>query len=159
MHTPLTKINVNSSRWTLENGYRNECSQNDYPLRTFDSGRKGALELILTSRAQDIDVVCDSRTGFRLFLSAQGESTNFFDDLSTEYFEDIEFTIIPKVTNITKEVRKYEPLQRGCIFNAESSLRFFKIYTLNNCWIECLANITKETCGCVSFSMPSMHQL
>lgn len=43
---------------------------------------------------------------------------------------------------------------RQCFFNDERYLRYFKVYTQQNCELECLANFTLATCGCVKFSMP-----
>ena len=38
--------------------------------------------------------------------------------------------------------------RRGCYLKNEKPLKFFKIYTKNNCRSECLANKTLEVCGC-----------
>lgn len=43
---------------------------------------------------------------------------------------------------------------RQCYFNGERYLRFFQVYTQQNCELECLANYTMAKCGCVKFSMP-----
>lgn len=49
---------------------------------------------------------------------------------------------------------KYPPNRRQCYFNNERSLQFFRVYTQNNCELECFANLTLKMCGCVKFSMP-----
>lgn len=70
--------------------------------------------------------------------------------------EIAEFSI--KATQITTSdgLRGYEPSKRQCFFNSDRQLRFFKVYTQNNCEEECLANFTKQECGCARFFMPSM---
>jgi amiloride-sensitive sodium channel len=52
------------------------------------------------------------------------------------------------------KLQSYDPKVRQCFFEDEKKLRFFKLYTQSNCEIECLANFTLNTCGCVKFSMP-----
>lgn len=44
--------------------------------------------------------------------------------------------------------------RRQCFFNEERYLQFFKVYTQQNCELECLTNFTLSQCGCVKFSMP-----
>ncbi|XP_037296672.1 pickpocket protein 28-like [Manduca sexta] len=53
------------------------------------------------------------------------------------------------------EVKEYTPEKRHCYFPGERYLRYFKIYTENNCRLECLSNYTYNMCGCVGFYMPS----
>jgi hypothetical protein len=53
-----------------------------------------------------------------------------------------------------EDLRKFPPKIRGCYFEDEKKLKFFKIYTKNNCDLECMTNYNKEFCGCVHFSMP-----
>lgn len=60
----------------------------------------------------------------------------------------------PSVVATPKYLKKYHSKHRECFFSEEHPLRFFKIYTKNNCDQECLSNFTKISCGCVRFSMP-----
>lgn len=43
--------------------------------------------------------------------------------------------------------------RRQCYFPGERYLKYYKIYTANNCKLECLANVTYDMCKCVSFYM------
>lgn len=45
--------------------------------------------------------------------------------------------------------------RRNCYLKHERQLKFFKIYTKNNCEQECLSNFTVKTCGCAQFYMIS----
>jgi acid-sensing ion channel, other len=47
----------------------------------------------------------------------------------------------------------HDDFRRGCYLNEEKPLKFFKIYTENNCRSECLANKTLAVCGCAQFYM------
>jgi amiloride-sensitive sodium channel len=63
------------------------------------------------------------------------------------YMKVIKFTT-------SKDLRKFDPDKRGCYFEGERKLKFFKSYTKKQCEFECLANATLKACGCVKFSMP-----
>lgn len=69
--------------------------------------------------------------------------------------EGVRIKLKPTLIMTSETLRSYDPNVRGCLFNSESHLRFFKTYTQNNCETECLANYTNKKCGCVKFSMPS----
>lgn len=58
------------------------------------------------------------------------------------------------VTRGDESLRKYSPEQRGCYFEGERELQFFKTYTKTQCNFECLTNYTIRECGCVHFSYP-----
>lgn len=51
----------------------------------------------------------------------------------------------------------WKPNIRHCYFQHERTLKFFKIYTISNCDIECKANHTLKMCGCVAFYHPSKN--
>lgn len=36
----------------------------------------------------------------------------------------------------------------------EKSLKYFKVYSENNCWMECVSNATFRECGCNHYFMP-----
>jgi acid-sensing ion channel, other len=59
----------------------------------------------------------------------------------------------PVKTIIDEALETYEPQRRGCYLKGEKLLKFFKIFTKNNCRSECLANKTLAVCGCAQFFM------
>lgn len=92
---------------------------------------------------------------FRFFLHMPGE----VPAMSHKYYQvsRLEATgVLIKPTHISTSngLRSFNPKKRQCFFNSERKLRFFKIYTQNNCEAECMANWTQISCGCVRFSMP-----
>lgn len=145
------------SGWSLENGYEKRFNSDEYPIRLFDSGRNGALEFVLSNEIQSHDdVFCNGlRQGFIVFISPPDDSIEFRPFLQTEFSDNTIITVTPKITSTSNELRNYKPAQRGCFFNSERQLRFFKSYTYDNCKVECTVNVTKRICGCVGFSMPS----
>ncbi|CAG9811153.1 unnamed protein product [Chironomus riparius] len=66
----------------------------------------------------------------------------------------IGITVTPEIIKTDRNLIHLKPAERGCYFDDEKSLKFFKKYSQNNCEIECFANITMDTCGCVDFDQP-----
>lgn len=64
--------------------------------------------------------------------------------------------VTPRLVSNSKTLRSWNPMARNCFYQHEKTLKFFKIYSLNNCQIECRANKTRELCGCVSHFDPSI---
>lgn len=154
----IRKNSRNVSAWSLEKGYRVNLTDGEYPFRVFDSGKKGALELVLTSFTQDRDFMCSqSRQGYNIFLTLPGDSLESLIEIRSDVSEDIQISFKSKIITTSKALRRYRPAQRGCFYYSERQLRFFKLYTAHNCIIECLANFTERECGCVGYSMPSMQ--
>lgn len=63
------------------------------------------------------------------------------------------FWIVPHMTKIDDSLKGLQPEERNCYLEQERSLKFFQIYSQNNCEQECLANYTLKLCGCVQFFM------
>lgn len=147
----------NISHWSLENGYADGARQRDYPIRVFHAQRNAALHFFLQIYKQDLEYICRGfLKGFKAYLHAPGEVLRE----SWPYFripllDQIEVSIKPTLITTSNGLRQYRPDQRQCYFESERRLRFFKIYSQNNCESECLANYTERMCGCVKFSMPS----
>lgn len=151
------KANPNMSHWSFENGYADKTNKNSYPMRIFNSRSDAALrvELYLNDNAF---YSCGYKNGFRLFLHVPGDVPKMSRQfIYVSDVEDVKLSIKATMTTTSEGLRSYRPDQRQCFFNSENHLRFFKIYTKNNCEAECLANFTRIKCGCVRFSMPSMY--
>lgn len=57
------------------------------------------------------------------------------------------------MTKMDKDLESWTPEQRNCFMAGEKKLKFFKIYTKNNCEHECLSKASLNACGCVPFYM------
>lgn len=152
------KNNPNTSFWSLEGGYTNEMNEHSYPARVFNARQKSSLVVSLRVNKKDLDNNCNGWVkGFRIYLhlpiSPFGVSRKYFQ-ISLQ--ESAKISVKPNLIFTVDGLRSYRPSQRQCFFGSERQLRFFKIYTSENCETECLANFTKQECGCVKFSMPSM---
>lgn len=153
----IVRNNPNATDWNLENGYEANSKMLDYPFRVYDSRLDAALVLFLDIHEKDFEIICnlDFSQGFRVYLSAPGDELKFFENyFQIELLEESVITLKPKFTTASQTLRKYNPNHRKCFFNSERKLRFYTIYTHNNCLHECLANYTKEICKCVKFTQP-----
>lgn len=63
--------------------------------------------------------------------------------------------ISPTVIVASEGLRSYSPDVRQCFFDSERILKYFRVYTQQNCELECISNYTLSKCGCVEFSMAS----
>lgn len=156
----IARNHQNASDWRLERGYERKFTENDYPARVFQPGRKGAFELVFASPTEHLDLVCNAGRvgGITIFIAVPDESLDSRNFIQTQVSEDNIVTIKPHVKVTSKGLRNYSPAQRECFFNSERQLRFFKSYSRDNCFTECLTNFTLKKCGCVAFSMPSIYK-
>lgn len=151
----IVNTNRNVSHWNLENGYDSGNSEVGYPIRA--SNPTGFFDIGLVTNIEHRQVECRGAVqGFRLNLNVPGEAVELPSyGLQAHFSEMCRIWMRPKFTTTSEGLRKYNPDHRGCFFNDERRLRFFKTYTKNSCDLECLANFTVMHCGCVHFSMPS----
>lgn len=149
--------NSNISNWTLDNGYEENAPNQVYPLRLTGSGRNVALKLALMLYERDYDFYCQGfDQGFMLTLTVPGDTLKMSaNPLRVPTSENTLISILPKITVTSNSLLNYSPNQRQCFYAFERRLRFFKMYTQNNCQAECLSNFTHNECKCVKFSMPS----
>ena len=150
------KRNPNVSNWSPDDGYKREFQKNEYPTRIFNAKQGLAFHTTLQVHLNDSEFLCAAHLeGFKVTLTTPGDarksSTRYFNALLSE---QIDIFIKPKLVTTASTLHKYSPIQRQCFFSGERQLRFFKIYTQNNCELECLSNFTRTECGCVKFSSP-----
>jgi amiloride-sensitive sodium channel len=65
----------------------------------------------------------------------------------------LEVLIIPNVVKVDAKFGKLSLSHRNCYMKNERKLKFFKIYSLRNCQIECLSEKMLTSCGCVTFDV------
>lgn len=144
-----------NSNWSLTGGYTTRQSET-YPRRVLGPGTRASLIVVLRLDSIDEDYTCRGPVqGFKFLLHPPNEiprvSTNYF---SIPLDQEVIVSVKPNMMTTSPKLRSYKPEVRQCFFDGEKKLKFFRIYTQNNCEIECLSNFTLKTCGCVKFSMP-----
>lgn len=151
--------NPNVSNWEWDRGYKGASVENEYPLRVDESGPDFGLEISFVVHEQDQTSVCsENDEEFEVLLTVPGESLsirplnefNHVVSISTNSF----LSMKPELITTSEALRSYSPNERGCFFNSERQLNFFKTYTRNNCLTECFANYSTLKMGCVPFFSP-----
>ncbi|XP_037026210.1 pickpocket protein 28-like [Bradysia coprophila] len=128
-----------------------------YPYRSYHHPSVDAMKLVLKNYKEFIQDREPYQTGYTFLLHAPDDVPNFHwrtYQRSIRDMKDVTVLIIPKVITTTNELRSYRSERRSCYYTDERYLKFYKIYTQNNCELECLTNFTLTYCGCVKFSMP-----
>ncbi|XP_067004779.2 pickpocket protein 28 [Anabrus simplex] len=150
-NTPPTK------NWSPENGYSlNKDVFETYPRRTMSAGVGAGLTVFAITQDQEADFKCRMpMEGFKMML----HNPAVFPEVKKQFFRvpsnrDVVIGVHPKIIRTTKELHSYPPKLRQCFFVHERRLRFFKIYTQENCELECLTNYTLKHCSCAQYFMP-----
>lgn len=153
--------NLTTKFWSLETGYDKNAPDDNiqYPLRTHDAGAISGLDISLILLEQDLEYICRGPyTGFKVMLHLSVETPQVSKkSLSVPLYQQMKIAIKPNVIRTSDTLSKYDSSVRQCFFTSERTLRFFKVYTQQNCESECFANFTRTYCGCVKFSMPSNY--
>jgi amiloride-sensitive sodium channel len=143
-----------SIQWTLDESYT--VGKNHTILFPVRAIKNNILSLYAYLNETDSTNVCQG-TGkvFPIILHMPNETpTPFHEELYFEFGRRKVVTLMIKKYKSTEDLRKYEPEKRGCYFEGERQLKFYKSYTKSHCDFECMTNYTLKECGCVKFSMP-----
>ncbi|KAL1396785.1 hypothetical protein pipiens_010268 [Culex pipiens pipiens] len=144
---PQTKVDINLFNFTKE----------------FEEFKQLALEdRLLHNRTidADIDYLCRGPVqGFKVLFHSPAD----YPQISKKFFHipmdaAVNMAIKPQMITTNARLRAYTPELRHCFFNHERYLQFFRVYSQDNCELECLTNYTLRHCGCVKFSMPRTNQ-
>ncbi|XP_075146228.1 ripped pocket [Haematobia irritans] len=145
-----------SLSWSLENGYDHNSGLETYPVRVLSAGSRAGLSIAFLNLKHEVDFGCRGPVqGFKVLLHSPDDvplvSKQF---VRIPMGREVLIAVKPNMITTSSGIAEYPPHRRQCYLNSERSLRFFKVYTQNNCELECLTNYTLKTCGCVKFSMP-----
>ncbi|KAJ3664702.1 hypothetical protein Zmor_000250 [Zophobas morio] len=140
----------NISNWNIETNYP-KTDQAVYPWRSVNV--QDTLNFELQKNLSQIG--CGTLNYYQIFLHHPAEvPKGYVDAINVQHNHDHEIIVQPDVTFTSENLKSYSPERRKCFYSHERKLHFFKIYTLTNCKVECLANYTLELCGCVTHYMP-----
>ncbi|KXJ80275.1 hypothetical protein RP20_CCG025753 [Aedes albopictus] len=143
--------------WYPEKGYLKADTIDMVPYRGLGSGRYAACNLILTGHKKDLSSACEDslNRGHKILLHSPVDYPQMINSVVIPFEHVTQIAVKPLVvkTSPNPKLRSYPPETRQCFFDGERYLKYFLIYTQNNCEIECLSNYTYERCQCVRFSM------
>ncbi|GLV34809.1 pickpocket 26 [Carabus blaptoides fortunei] len=144
------------SLWSLDGGYPKGTNMSVYPRRALGAGIKAGLTILMRAYEYDLDYICRGPVqGFKILLHNPAETPR----VSQQYFraplnQEVIVAVQPDMMTTSDGLKDYHPSRRHCYFPNEKQLRFYKVYTQQNCEVECLTNFTLNRCGCVAYHMP-----
>ncbi|GJQ86101.1 hypothetical protein Trydic_g15257 [Trypoxylus dichotomus] len=135
--------------------YTNSC-KNVYPQRASTSGSEAGLEVELGVLSENLDFKCASAMqGYKVILHDPSElpyqSHNHF---RLPLDEAVFVSVIPEVLVTKPELKSYAAGQRKCFFEDEKVLERFRLYSQDNCEIECLVYLLNAGLDCIDFYLP-----
>jgi amiloride-sensitive sodium channel len=140
--------------WTLENGYIESHEENSVPAKAQKSFFLSANVLLRENDTSNLCTAIGSTFSYYLHLPIEIMMVNWHQEQQVEFQKKKDLILSAKSYTADKGMKKFTPEARGCYFEGEKKLKFFKTYTKALCEFECMTNYTLKTCGCVKFSMP-----
>ncbi|XP_063909907.1 pickpocket protein 28-like [Zophobas morio] len=137
------------SHWTFDKNY-DETNDDVYPRRSETISEK--LEVGLKSYLEK--VACLGFDKFFMMIHHPADTPSMRRAFELETNKSHEILITPQVVVSSENLRSYSPQRKKCYFPEDRYLYFYKIYTVENCKRECLANYTLSKCGCVPYYLP-----
>lgn len=149
--------------FSIASEYQNVTSNQPkkYPHYADFKRRKSKLIIVLKQMKASLDYLCSGGAqGFIASVHSPSDRPQMFK----RYFyippkQTLLVAVDPIVKRANGSVLTHDPHVRNCYVASERQLRFYKQYTVENCRLECLTNMTLYQCGCVKFSMPRESQL
>ncbi|XP_045477004.1 pickpocket protein 28-like isoform X2 [Harmonia axyridis] len=145
--------------WDPDDGYPkgSNTSTKEYPRRALLPGALNSLTAVFFTKADDILYNCRDFVYQGLKVSLHMPSR--IPRPSQVYFNVgldriTSGVVLPTLMSTAKNVESTPPEVRNCYFSKERKLAYYKVYSQNNCNMECSANYTRAVCGCVAYYMP-----
>ncbi|CAG9799851.1 unnamed protein product [Chironomus riparius] len=145
-----SKANENAwtlDAWSLEKGY---ASKNELvkPLRATLTQK---LRTRTKQQFHDDFDICENV--FKVIFHLPTEVPSSLN-LAKEFGSSKSLSFSAHISKHDETLKQFPPEERGCYFEGEKKLKFFKSYTNNNCEHECMINYTLIKCDSVEYSMP-----
>lgn len=143
--------------WNPESGYPKDLPPYYYPRTAAGTGENLGFTIILN--LEDEDYYCSSSNGkgFKIFLHSPTETPHVKEvGLFLAAGMESKIRINAEKFETDLQLRSMSREYRKCLFDSESNLTYFAYYSKRNCEMECLTNMVRTHCGCVSHYMPKM---
>lgn len=145
------------TQWDLQEGFYSK-EPYIYPFRISGSGENGGLSLEIWRSVWEVRNSSNYNKGFKLVVHLPSEIPRFDNQYYRLPLEKSATLILHPSMLVTEGLTNHNHQIRQCFIDGEKKLRFFKTYTKSNCQLECIANYTRERCGCVHYAMPRLIQ-
>jgi amiloride-sensitive sodium channel len=144
--------NSEVARWSLEKGFSGDHDANEVPV---SAERNHHTSITVALDYNNSFNLCWGQQSFGYWLHLPNEIPTPFHHEHKISFNEMEAIVVTaRMYKADDSLCSHSPETRGCYFEGERRLRYFRSYTKAHCEFECLSNFTLETCGCVSFAMP-----
>ncbi|CAH2991815.1 unnamed protein product [Chilo suppressalis] len=150
-----TQANQATRNWTMADGYITDDPK-AYPVRGLNSAEDRNMGFKLNIRHDIKNEICQKvYSTYKIYLHHPADlpqsSSYYFAALPDQLSSmALQFTMV----TTSKTLKSYPLETRQCYFPEDKWLKYFQLYTYNNCKLECLRNITYKLCGCVAYYMP-----
>lgn len=140
-------------QWTLEDGYLTTFREFPYRIK---KGINDKMKLNMNFDMSQIFNLCENlRHSYMMILHMPNEMpTKYHEYTYLGLHSNHIISLTASSIAYDQAFHGYSSSNRDCYFQNEKELKFFKTYTKPHCIIECMANYTLKSCGCVKFSMP-----
>ncbi|XP_035782625.1 pickpocket protein 28-like [Anopheles albimanus] len=145
--------------WTPETGFEEEPTNATYPRVIPGPGVSMGLAMVLDANVSDYYCSSTSSTGFKIIFHSPTETPKITD--YAQYIpvgSENRIIITPKINDAARQIRKIAQAQRQCVFASEANLSYYRVYSRNNCELECEAKLILENCGCVLYFLPKLYE-
>ncbi|XP_063917674.1 pickpocket protein 28-like [Zophobas morio] len=142
--------------FNVETGYKENIGIDAYPRRTLKPGPKNGMTILLKFDDKWHDPTCNIFfKGFRVLIHSPWEVPLFGQYyISVPTNKYLSAVVEGEYVRSSENLSKIKAKKRRCYMRDEYSLKYFKIYTQSNCFLECRTNYTLKQCGCVQYFMP-----
>jgi acid-sensing ion channel, other len=82
-------------------------------------------------------------------------------DINFGFGFDLQVLITPEIISTDESLKSFDPETRGCYFEGEKKLEFFKIYTRRNCEFECFGKTMRSfrDVNCTQYFLPRSDEM
>jgi amiloride-sensitive sodium channel len=116
------------------------------------------LTLVLNADLENYYCSSTSSYGFKILLHSPIELPRMRSfGFAVQTGQETRVVIKPLISDASDSIRTVPVDKRQCVFENESKLKLFKIYSRKNCEMECVADLLQENCDCVLYYMPKME--
>lgn len=99
-----------------------------------------------------------TKWNFQIYFHSPADVPDYSHD--SIKFSKNTHSLVQITTHLTltdDSIKHWSPEERGCYYSNEKWLKYNKIYSYINCYVECQVNSTESLCGCVPIFRLSKH--
>ncbi|XP_070500674.1 sodium channel protein Nach-like [Chironomus tepperi] len=137
--------------FSIDNGYLEEI----YDVQPLRAAKLQSLGFKLKLNETDRPNNCEYHSfSYLLFVHLPVDLPSHLNQFTIAELNSYKFIqVSATLKNNDQSLKDFSPEKRGCYFEDERKLKFFKSYSKTKCDFECMRNFTLIKCGCVKLSL------